>query len=187
MNSSSKDRQWSAIASFVIGPELDFWVGFVHDRALDGRAAVQKPPGEVVEEFVDAGALLGRDVDQRHAEFRGQVVKRGLRDRPFLLQVEFVGHQVDHVVANTVCVDCLLEIVTGARNALLLCNVDNADAAVGALEVAWSQRLEPLLAGRVPDLELQLLLADREVVQFEVDPDRREVLVLERPVDVPVY
>ncbi len=53
--------------------------------------------------------------------------------------------------------------------------------------MARHEGVELLLAGGVPDLQLDLLLPDTEVVQLEVDADSSEVLVFEGSIDVPAY
>ena len=66
-------------------------------------------------------------------------------------------------------------------------DVVGQDAAVGAAVESHAQRLEPLLAGRVPDLHGDQSVVDHHLLGQEISPDCGFVLVGEFLVDVLVH
>jgi hypothetical protein len=136
--------------------------------------------GHLEEGLLDVGRRLGRRLDEGDAQASGEVTR--------LVGVDLAVRAV-RLVADKELVDVvgrelvdLLQPVADVVERLLVRDVVDDDDAVRAAVVGGGDGAEALLAGRVPDLELDLLAVELEVADLEVDADGGDVRVSVRVV-----
>eukprot|EP00538_Stauroneis_constricta_P002615 CAMPEP_0119545592 /NCGR_PEP_ID=MMETSP1352-20130426/296_1 /TAXON_ID=265584 /ORGANISM="Stauroneis constricta, Strain CCMP1120" /LENGTH=265 /DNA_ID=CAMNT_0007590159 /DNA_START=330 /DNA_END=1129 /DNA_ORIENTATION=+ len=134
-----------------------------HEAVLDGA-------GNADERLLDVYVVLGGTLPERDVEFLGQLLSLLRRHDLLVEHVALVPHQNLVDVHVRVLLDLGDPVADGLEGAAVGDVVDQQDA-LGAAEVGRGDGAEALLAGRVPDLQLDLGAVDVDVLDLEVDAD----------------
>jgi hypothetical protein len=167
-------------------------LGLVGPRAVN--EALLDIRGERVKGLIDVDVALGRDFEERNAEFVCERLAPFCADGALLFPVALVTNE-DLVNAlggvlldvGKPCADvCCAELAEGKEvgrrrgkwiwaqrtvEASLVCHIVDEQDAHGAAVVGGSNGAETLLAGRVPYLQLDTLAVKLDGADLEVDAD----------------
>lgn len=147
-----------------------------------GAALLQDELGQLVEDVGDVDACLGTGLDEGDAEGLCQLLTLLGGDHPGVFFVAFVADD-DHL---GVLLGVLLHRLVPSFHAVkrvLVADVVHYDDAHCAPVVCCRDGSEPLLAGRVPYLELDFLSVQVDCFDFEVDSNCRD----ERGIELVVH
>ena len=142
------------------------------------------------EGLVDVNFVLGGSLQELHAEALGELLAFFVRHLSLVLQVAFIAHQDLHDVRTRV-LPHFSHPRLDVLERLAISNIVDEDAAVGTFVVRRGDGFEsgestvPLLAGGIPDLELDAFVVDLELSDSEVDADSRQEALVEYIVGEP--
>lgn len=140
-------------------------------------------PGNTNKGLIDINVILGGTFKKRNAKFPGELLSFFRGHDLFIQHVAFVTHQefVDvHIRMLLDLTDPVADTLKGAT----VRDVVNEQNALRATKVRSGDCSETLLAGRVPDLKLDLGAVDIYILDLEVNANRRNEGGTERVVGV---
>jgi hypothetical protein len=141
--------------------------------------------GEVYEDVCDLLVVLGRRLEVTHLLLAAILFDIGGRDGSAVNQIALIADQVELYVLFSVVLDLCEPKLVDVLIALGIGDVVHQKDAVGALVVGAGDGPEALLAGCVPDLELNHLAVDIHGLEPEVDPNGGQVVLVELVVSEP--
>ena len=133
------------------------------------------------ESLLDVLAILSRSLKEADVVVLGEFLALVGGDLAGVGHVALVADQDAGDVVAGVLLDFVHPVFDGGET-LAVRDVVGDDDAVRALVVAAGDGLEALLAGRVPDLQLDRLAVDLDRADLEVDADGRHEVVCEHVV-----
>mmetsp|Transcript_12876 Transcript_12876/g.21781 ORF Transcript_12876/g.21781 Transcript_12876/m.21781 type:complete len:220 (-) Transcript_12876:3-662(-) len=125
--------------------------------------------------------VLGRGLQEPHVEVVGQLLALGVLHGSLVLQVLLVADEDAGDIFLCVLID-LAHPLGDLGEGVPVRDVIGHNNSVRPLVVAASDGLEPLLPGRVPDLQLNCLSVHVNCSDFEIHPDRGHEVVIEHVV-----
>lgn len=141
-------------------------LGGVHDALLDIG-------GQAVEGLVDVDVALGRDLEEGDAQLAGELLALLRGNDTLLLPVALVADQdlVDTLGRVLLHVG---EPCSDVVKRPLIRNVVNKKNAHRATVIGCRDGAESLLAGRIPDLQLDALAIELDSTDLKIDADGRD-------------
>ena len=140
--------------------------------------------GESFEDFLDVDLFFGTGFEKRYAQTVCEFLSFLFADFPLFFQIAFVAHyKLDHLV-TCVFLD-LAEPRVDVVEGVPVSDVVHQDDSVGPFVVGGCYGFEPFLPSGVPDVQLDSVVLDSQVFDFEIDSDGREEGVMEYVVREP--
>lgn len=132
-----------------------------------GRSVLDNFTCNIEEEFINVDAVLGRGLEEGKPVGVSELLSL-FRGNDSVRQVNLVGHQYFSNTLARMGVDLFQPIGDVVKSGFFSAVVDQ-DNAHGALVVGLGDGSEPLLAGSVPNLQLDPLIVDVDCLDFEID------------------
>ncbi len=133
---------------------------------------------QIGEDLIDVLSSLGRGLKVVDAKTPGQLLSLADLDSSAVIQVTFVAYQnLDDSFASV-----LLDFGKPVADMLKggpICDVKDHYDTMGTLVIGLSDGLEPVLTGSVPNVQLDRLVIDADILDLEVHTDGGKECVVE--------